>query len=214
MPKVYKSDAQFELFPDPPSPPRKQPEKTYVLKDLTLSVENIIVVSIIFVMALVLFFSFGVERGKTVGLQRDGEEALSTDIPKDEVGKNEVEEVASSNLLTGNTATEVSQGRLAGVPEEEMGFQGVTGEALVQPRQATETTGEKEGFTVQVASFKKEKNAMKEAEALKKKGHDVFVLPKGDYFIVCVGQFDRKDEAKAFSGRLKARYRDLLVRRF
>ena len=35
----------------------------YLLKDLTLSVENTIVLCIVFVMAVVLFFSFGVERG-------------------------------------------------------------------------------------------------------------------------------------------------------
>ena len=36
----------------------------YLLKDLTLSVENTIVLCIVFVMAVVLFFSFGVERGE------------------------------------------------------------------------------------------------------------------------------------------------------
>lgn len=213
MPKVYKSDAQFELFPDPPSPSRKQPKKAYVLKDLTLSVENIIVISIIFVMALVLFFSFGVERGKTVGLQRGQEESLSTGILEKEVAQEAVEGTAALPIAGEDVPVEDVQVRVADVFGEEEP-QARTIESPAQTQKKVETPGEKKGFTVQVASFKKEKNALKEAEVLKKKGYDVFVLPKGDYFIVCVGQFDRKNEARMFSGRLKARYRDLLVRRF
>ena len=82
-------------------------------------------------------------------------------------------------------------------------------------RPPLEKTQEQEKlFTIQVASFKQEKYANQEADRLRQNGHsDTFVIPKGDYSIVCVGKFIGKDEAKKFSGKLKKRYNDCLVRR-
>ena len=69
-------------------------------------------------------------------------------------------------------------------------------------------------FTIQVASFKLKANAQREAARIKRMGHeDIFVVPKGNYSIVCVGKFAQRDEAKKFSGRLKEKYNDCLVRR-
>ena len=68
-------------------------------------------------------------------------------------------------------------------------------------------------YTIQVASFKREEYALAEAQDLKKKGHDILVLGKGQHFIVCVGKFLSENEAKIFSGKLKKQYKDCLVRR-
>ncbi|MBZ0166890.1 MAG: SPOR domain-containing protein [Candidatus Omnitrophica bacterium] len=69
-------------------------------------------------------------------------------------------------------------------------------------------------YTIQVASFKTDTPAQREASWLKDKGYETFVLRKGDYSIVTVGQFNQAQEAKAFSQRLSQRYKDCLVRRF
>src|SRR3989338_11190754 len=55
---------QFELFPNATVNASELRQRRYLLKDLTLSVEHIIVSTIVFVMVTVLFFSFGVEKGK------------------------------------------------------------------------------------------------------------------------------------------------------
>ena len=61
-----KKQSQFELFPGASKSSPETGRPAYLTKDLTLSLENIIVLCIIFVMSLVLFFSFGVEKGKWV----------------------------------------------------------------------------------------------------------------------------------------------------
>ena len=61
-----KRQSQFELFPGASKNKPETGKPAYLTKDLTLSLENTIVLCIIFVMSLVLFFSFGVEKGRRV----------------------------------------------------------------------------------------------------------------------------------------------------
>ena len=70
------------------------------------------------------------------------------------------------------------------------------------------------GYTVQVASYKSTNGAQKEAATLKQKGYsDVHILSKGKYVILCIGSFQKKEEANLFSQKnLKSRYQDLRVR--
>jgi len=194
-----KKQSQFELFPGSHGSPSVPSKSCYLLKDLTLSLENIIVLCIIFVMTLVLFFSFGVERGKRIvkaSIVKVAEDLTRTDTDAFEYQASVVE-VDS----VGEDAPVDSGGHWT-VDEEK---------AMEAPLQEHEVLGDM--FTVQVASFKLEKNAHKEATRLKEKGYDIFVLSKGRHSIVCVGKFAQKDQAKQFSDRLKNRYNDLLVRR-
>jgi hypothetical protein len=190
--------SQFELFPGASGSHRDSGKKDRLIKDLTLSLENISVLGIIFVMILVLFFSFGVERGKKI--------AMGSNVPENDqfvpVGENIAEEKQTS---VGQTPVEEKLAIPTDVPNEE--------ETISQP--PLEKNEEQEQlFTIQVASFKLKKNAEKEAEHLKGLGlEDAFVVPKGTYSIVCIGKFLERDEAKVFSNRLKNRYNDCLVRR-
>lgn len=67
-------------------------------------------------------------------------------------------------------------------------------------------------YTIQVASFKRLRSAKKEAEELRRRGFEVKVLPKGNYKIVCVGEFKEKNEAASFKKKLPSRYKDSLIR--
>ncbi|MCK4882304.1 MAG: SPOR domain-containing protein [Candidatus Omnitrophica bacterium] len=198
-----KRQSQFELFPKPSKNGPEPWKPSRLTKDLTLSLENIIVLCIIFVMVLVLFFSFGVERGKKIALL----------VPaKDEGGivQTVKEDVVSETV---QTVPQVEREERVvfpvSLPEE------IREETEPAFRPPLEKTEEQENlFTIQVASFKLEKNAKKEADRLKGIGHDdTFVVPKGSYSIVCVGKFVRRNEAKKFSSKLKKRYNDCLVRR-
>ena len=197
---------QFELFPganqETPVFEITRPLK----KDLTLSIENVIVLCVVLIMSLVLFFSLGVEQGKKWALRHlppeevvqatppakvsadDGIVVLPTKEPKDSLKEkaNKVLPAAETQVVL-NVPVEVSEP--APVP--------------VAPGM----------YTVQVASFKQESYAQKEATKIKDLGHDTFVLAKGNYFIVCVGKFAGKAEANKTADRLKNKYSDYLVRR-
>ncbi len=199
----HKRQSQFELFPKASQNNPETGKAAYLTKDLTLSLENIIVLYIIFVMTLVLFFSFGVEKGKRV--------AKSSSVVEHS-NSIQVAEISSGKKSSG--LVEAVQNEEGIIPSVKAPV-GLTEEAepVFLPT-FEESDGQEEFFTIQVASFKLEKNALKEADRLKNVGHDdAFVMPKGSYSIVCVGKFAKKNEAKKFSNRLQSKYNDCLVRR-
>jgi len=194
-----KRQSQFELFPGVPKSGPETGRPAHITKDLTLALENIIVLCIIFVMSLVLFFSFGVEKGKWVANISDEDHLIQRH-----------EKVA---LDPAGSDTKAKQGGKAVVPVDiPEDLIEVSDLAFGGPRKINDE--QKELFTVQVASFKLRKNAQREADRLKGNGHqDAFVLPKGSYTIVCIGKFSQRAQAKEFSSRLPSRYNDSLVRR-
>lgn len=198
MTSDHRKQSQFELFPHTQRNRQEQPEKSpCLLKDLTLSQENIIVLCIVLLMICILFFSFGVERGKRVA------------GVVDEIG--ESSEVTESIIVISDK-TEKSQ------PQTEESLE-VVEEEIIDIKQDVIDVPVKNNeilqdfYTVQVASFKLEKNAQKEADTLKDKDFESFVVPKGNHSIVCVGKFIQRERAKALTRKLKKKYNDCLVRR-
>ncbi len=194
-----KKQSQFELFPGTSKSSPEMGKQAHLTKDLTLSLENIIVLCIIFVMSLVLFFSFGVEKGKWVAGA-----SYESRLAK------ENEKIASNPA---GSDAKAKQGERVVFPVD-------IPEDLIKdsdpdsgkPLRINDEQGDL--FTIQVASFKLRKNAQREADRLKGNGHeDAFVLPKGSYTIVCVGKFSQKADAEKFSSKLPSRYNDSLVRR-
>ena len=201
---------QIELFPFLTGRQHSRVARPrYLLKDLTLSLENIIVLCIIFVMAVVIFFSFGVERGKQIIKNALSDSpatlavsAVSTDLPERVVGRSIAPDrnaKTQKSVLPAQAAGSQKQ-EPAAVPAKTNG-----GPSLEQKEKGT--------FTIQVASFKEKERAQVEAKRLKANGYEIFVLPKGKHSIVCVGKFAIKDEALEFSNKLRNRYNDCLVRR-
>jgi len=200
----YNNQSQFELFPLASKNSPRSGKLPRLTKDLTLSFENIIVLCIIFLMSLVLFFSFGVERGKIFALESA---------------------VTQKAVIARDVQTSLPMKSIVRVPEKEQNEKTVVlSVAIPEPIEpesvpvATPPVNKVQEleniFTIQVASFKLEVNAQKEVARLKGKGHDdSFIVPKGGYSIVCVGKFGQKEAAKKYSSRLKNRYNDCLVRR-
>ena len=123
----------------------------------------------------------------------------------------------TKNVLTALTSTLLlaTSAEMALNAQSAQPYQGVAGRTLAEskewwPEPAKAPAG---GYTVQVASYKTEKGAQREASTLKQKGyHDVFVVQKGTYVILCVGNFQRKEEASLLGKKLMGRYQDLRVR--
>ncbi|MFH1397470.1 MAG: SPOR domain-containing protein [Candidatus Omnitrophota bacterium] len=72
-----------------------------------------------------------------------------------------------------------------------------------------------ESYTVQVASYKNNITAQKEAQRLRKSGLESLVLAKGKYSVVCIGSFTEKNKAQEVLLKLKTKkqYQDCLLRR-
>ena len=197
-PTMASEHTQIELFPFLTGRAHSRVARSrYLLKDLTLSIENIIVLCIVFVMAVVLFFSFGVERGKQIvkGALSEPPAAVTVVSTPEEVSS----KIAERSLPVPAADSQKQQQK-----------QQKESPASVVPSVGTK---EKGTFTIQVASFKEKERARMEAKLLKSKGYEIFVLPKGKHSIVCIGKFAFKDEATEFSNKLKSKYNDCLVRR-
>ena len=71
-------------------------------------------------------------------------------------------------------------------------------------------------FTVQLASYKSRVSAEKDVALLKKKGFSPVLLTKKNYTVLCVGNFNRKEEAVSFfmtQIRRQTRFQDYQIRR-
>lgn len=71
----------------------------------------------------------------------------------------------------------------------------------------------KDGYTIQLACYKTRSYADKEAQTLKIKGLTPLIQEKGDYIVLCVGNFSDKETAKILLLKLKTRYQGCYVRR-
>jgi hypothetical protein len=193
---------QFEFFPSSSEDGQGVKKMPHLFKELKLSTENLLVVCIVFIMFLVLTFSLGVERGKGFTKKPDSGTKIST-------LQNIDNEVLSETLNAKNTGARMvvttAEMENPKLKEERI-------EILELPDMEDDPI-DFNNYTIQVASFKLERNAQKEALNLKNKGFEAIVLSRGSYSIVCVGKFLQRAEASAYTNQLKSRYKDLLVRR-
>jgi cell division septation protein DedD len=207
----YKQD-QFELFPGAtPGSSGPQPQPRLMFSSITLSGENIIVLTVFTFLAIIVSFSVGVEKGKREIVRGESlaQQKVVTNTPvapkpavtQRSLGDSRFQKVTVSQ--TQEMPAQVSNTIVAknSVP--------VPSSKVVPPTQ--EALGN--FYTVQVASFKKQEFADQEAQGLKKKGYETFVVAKGQHLILCAGRFSDQSAAKVFSGKLKSKYKDCLVRR-
>lgn len=80
-------------------------------------------------------------------------------------------------------------------------------------RQITSAGPLQYNYTIQLASYQNKTSAQKEAQELKRKGYLPLVLSKGQYIVLCVGNFSNKETARPILSELKKRYQDCFIRR-
>ena len=182
----------------------------YMAAQISLSLENLVIFAIVAIMVVIFSFSLGIERGKGVALTAgtsvvaDGKEALSASVgtgKTDKVsGKVEVKDLkADTQKVKSVTVQTKAVAKLT--------------PGVVQPI-VTRTKPVAGAYTLQVASYKGLKSAQREADKLKQKGFDnVYVVPKGAYTVVCVGNFQNKEDASGVKRQLNNRYQGSVVRR-
>lgn len=191
--------SQFELFPTAATHAGHTVKPQFLFSSLTLSLENVVIAGIFMLMIMIFAFSLGVERGRKIVLVNSGIPTPNGTITSSQKDIFTAQPLAPQNTHTSNTAT----------PRPLLEKKKVE-EAIEDPAQNDFPSGV---YTIQVASFKKNEYAQKEAGMLRKKGYEIFVVSKGKYSIVCVGKFSEKNEAKVSLNRLIKTYKDSIVRR-
>ncbi|MEI6438201.1 MAG: SPOR domain-containing protein [Candidatus Omnitrophota bacterium] len=201
-------EAQFEFFPNEVSKPDETKRPHFMAARFNVSIENLVIFSIVSIMVVIFTFSLGVERGKRVALRDGAAQVIDDKVQAVPAVLSSDPSVAKGQGFTTKTMTKVT-GEIAQVKGSDASLK-VPATAL-PPQEAVGKPAS--GYTVQVASYKSEKSAQKEVLALQKKGFQAFTLPKGQHIVLCVGNFQKREEASLYGKKLKGHYQDYVVRR-
>lgn len=201
---------QTDLFDLPPEPPIRQELKRFAFleqKKLSLRLDQAVVIFIVFIVFYVLVFSLGVERGKRYALAE-----LLAAKSKGERGS------AERSPQQGDQSEDASESQQSMAPVLPPG--GENSEAMDEPAAVTvEPPSEKEEallavpkgrgpvtgpYTIQLVTYTSKHLAVRQVEELSKRGHQVFLIPSGEFIQVCVDAFPSKAEARRALSRFKA----------
>ncbi|MBF0593803.1 MAG: SPOR domain-containing protein [Candidatus Omnitrophica bacterium] len=208
-------EAQFEFFPNTGNTPDETKRPHFMAARFNLSIENLVIFSIVSIMVVIFAFSLGVERGKRIAL-RDAApvaaDTVSTEVsavvPADPSAVKTSSVQAQVQAVKPVLSSKPVDKTLTVVQSKKIDPVSAAGVGSLQTGAVPSS-----GFTVQLASYKSEKSAKKEALTLQKKGLKAFVLPKGQHVILCVGNFQKKEDASVYGKKLKTNYQDFVVRR-
>lgn len=181
--------AQLELFNPGRGTNQAAKPLSRALLDYLWSYERTILLIICFIVVGVISFSFGVERGKRTTPVKSAPVVITS-------GQLAVNKVPVRPLEPPRVAAAV----VKAAPS-----------AVIAPKAAAAISGS--GYTIQVASYQTKKYAQKEAEAIRKKGLSSFVLSKGAFSVLCVGNFSSQEAAKTLLAELRKQYKGCVIRR-
>ena len=188
---------QFELFPANSATLEDINKPKFLLANLTLSLESLVILSILGIMVALFSFSLGVERGKHLAAQTlDERVSAAWNVPARSIAA-PVAVAASVTAFHPATVTAVK--------------------SYAEPKQAsnrgflTVTGGH---YTLQAATYGNEAYARQDALLLKAKGYQSFLIKNGKFWLLCVGNFSTKESAAAYTRKMPGEYRSIQIRRF
>ncbi|MCM8780349.1 MAG: SPOR domain-containing protein [Candidatus Omnitrophica bacterium] len=149
--------------------------------------EKVILIIIGFIITGIISFSLGIQRGKSL---MQFQSSPFKNSPVDTVD-----------------TTQSSSHKIPQTPQQKT----IEKETVIKPPENKQPT--QQSYTIQVATYQSKAGALKEAEALRKKGLSPIILSKGRYNVLCVGNFSNPKTAQMVLSELKKRYRDCFVRR-
>ena len=184
---------QFELFPANSATLEDINKPKFLLANLTLSLESLVIFAILGIMIALFSFSLGVERGKHLAAQAlDERVSAAWNVGARTVAAPVVATIPAS------PAASVDRGVSEQRPAGKYGFM----------------LGLGNRYTLQGATYGNEEYARQDALLLKAKGFQSFLIKSGKYWLLCIGSFNNKESALAFLRKLPAAYRSSQVRRF
>ena len=198
---------QFELFPANSSTLEDVNKPRFLLANLTLSLESLVILSILGIMIALFSFCIGIERGKRLTAQVLDERAAAVwnvSVRKPMPKSMFPAAVVSSVPAKGNA------GFVSAAPRPAVVHAVKPAPVVKQPAAVISGTR----TTLQLATYKNEEFARIEAAALRAKGYQAFLIKRGDFILVCVGQFANAEAATAALKKLPPHYRSSQLRRF
>ena len=179
---------QFELFPANSATLEDINKPKFLLANLTLSVESLVIFAILGIMVALFAFSLGVERGKVVAAQA-------------------LDERVSAAWNVGARTMAVAVPAVPAAASVQSSF-------AVQKPATVHGSIPGNRYTLQAATYGKEEFARQDALILKAKGVPSFLIKSGKYWLLCIGNFNNKESALAMLRKLPSQYRSSQVRRF
>jgi hypothetical protein len=178
---------QLELFSrsEGPSHIKRYPSDNLFL-NYVRNYEKTVLIIITIVTSSIISFSLGVERGKKLSMSK-----FNSRFDVVRSAGQPVEKKAEKKVIIETRPKEA-----------------INTEQKSQPRFL-----EKQGYVIQIASYKNKSLAQKEADVLKKQGFAPLVMSKGAYTVLCVGNIANKEKASSLLSELKKRYSDCYIRR-
>jgi len=183
---------QFELFPANSATLEDINKPKFLLANLTLSVESLVIFVILGIMVALFSFSLGVERGKHLAASALDERVSAAW----NVGARTVAVAAPLEATEPYAGMQTPQRQSMQRPQINHGF--VYGSR----------------FTLQAATYGNEEYARQDALILKAKGFASFLIKSGKYWLVCVGNYNNKESALSLLRQLPGQYRSSQLRRF
>ncbi len=217
----HEKESQFELFPGTASNPESSSPSRFMSRRFLISLEGLFVVSMLIAIAMVVAFSLGVERGKLTARAGRNNSAfipvqkapVMRDVPLPESlppSPNQTTAMSVSPALSKPQAVIAVNPPIVKSPEAVKAIAPPVDNSQVKADDKKKNIDK--GYTIQVASFKNQEYAEKEATELKTNGYDASVSSKGKHVVVCIGKFATKKEAEQFSKKLKSKYKDWVIR--
>ena len=204
---------QFELFPANSATLEDINKPKFLLANLTLSLESLVIFTNLGIMVALFSFSLGVERGKHLAAQALDERVSSawnvgarTMAPSVAAVVPVPRVLSEQRPLVNHGYVSLNIHKTFSMPVERGVAKPKTGNII--------STGSGTRFTLQAATYENEEYAKQDALLLKAKGFQSFLIKNGKYWLVCVGNFTNKESATAFLSKLPGGYRSSQVRRF
>jgi hypothetical protein len=189
---------QFELFPANSATLEDINKPKFLLANLTLSLESLVIFTILGIMVALFSFSLGVERGKHLAAS-----ALDERVS------------AAWNVSARTMAVPAAVAIPAAIPSApSVNRMNLLSRSVVVQRPGNIHGLSQTRFTLQAATYGNEEWAQQDALFLKAKGFQSFLIKNGKYWLVCVGSFSTKDSAASLARKLPGQYRSSQIRRF
>ncbi|HSA30560.1 MAG TPA: SPOR domain-containing protein [Candidatus Omnitrophota bacterium] len=207
---MFHKQSQFELFPGAPGASPEKEKSQFSFHALALTFENMVVASVVFVMLLIIAFAFGVEKGKQLQIAK----AQVVEVEAQTAAVNS--QPFENKQIVDSVALPAVGGSLDASPKT--GLQAVQVQPEIVEKEAVDeksvdkTASLDKIHTIQVASFKQQERADREAGTLNQKKFDAFVVKKGTHYIVCVGKYNERSQATGMLKNLRKTYKDCLIR--
>ena len=174
--------------------------------------DRVILMIIGIVVTSIVSFSLGVEKGKQISMRKNNasfDVALNAQrSPVKQLQVPVVKQPQAPFIQQQSVVRAQASVVQAAVKPATVAVAGNKSVVAMPPVQAT--IG---GYAIQVASYKTKSAALRESESLKKQGFVTTLLTKGDYIVLCVGNFNSKEKAQTMLPQLVKRYQGCMIRR-